>query len=203
MANYYSILGVARTATQRQIRETYLQLVKENHPDRFPDPAKRSEADRRIQEINESFNQLRDEKLRREYDKSLDRQAMSPQQEAELYFKNAKLREEARDYAVAIKYYYEAMRLDSNRSSYILGAGRILAKDRSKQRQAAELLERVISHDPQCREAYVELGALYSCSGLYSRARRVYQRGLQALGRDKELKTLLTQVAATTDSQQK
>jgi curved DNA-binding protein CbpA len=203
MADYYSILGVARTATQRQIREAYLRLAKANHPDQFPDPAKRSEADRRFQEINESFNQLKDEKLRREYDKTLDRQTMSPQQEAELYFKNAKLREEARDYAVALKYYYEAMRLDSSRSSYILGAGRILAKDRSKQRQAAELLEKVITQDPQCREAYVELGDLYCGSGLHSRARRVYQRGLQALGQDEELKSLLIQVAAITDSQRK
>lgn len=203
MADYYNILGVARTATQREIREAYLLLAKENHPDRFPDPAKRREADRRIQEINESFNQLRDERLRNEYDKSLNRKAMSPQQEAELYFKNAKLREEARDYAVALKYYYEAMRLDSNRSSYIVGAGRVLAKDRSKQRQAAELLEKVITQDPQCREAYVELGALYSGSGLHSRAQRTYKQGLQALGRDEELKSLLIQVAAITDSQRK
>ncbi len=196
MSDYYAILGIPRTATQKQVREAYLRLAKENHPDRFRDASKRSEADRRIQQINESFNQLRDEKLRREYDKSLDHQKMSPQQEAELYFKNAQLREEAKDYAVALKYYYEAMRLDSNRSSYRLGAGRILAQDRSKQRQAAELLEEVITKDPMVREAYVELGELYARSGLHSRARRVYERGLKALGRDEELKILLSQVAA-------
>jgi curved DNA-binding protein CbpA len=194
MSDYYNILGIARTATQKQIREAYLRLAKENHPDRFRDATQRGEADRRIQQINEAFNQLRDENLRREYDKSLDRQAMSPQQEAELYFKNGQMREEAKDYAVALKYYYEAMRLDSNRSSYKLGAGRILAKDRSKQRQAAELFEEIITQDSTVREAYVELGQLYSRSGLHSRARRVFERGLKALGQDSELRMLLSQV---------
>lgn len=196
MAGYYEILGVPRTASQRQIKEAYLRLARENHPDRVRDPAKRDEADRLFQQINESYNHLRDDKLRREYDKSLDRALMTPEQEAEAYHRTGLLHEQVREYGEALKYYYEAMRLQPEQSFYVIAAAGILAKDRSKQRQAAELLEKVISTNPQAREAYVELGALYSRSGLHSRAQRVYERAIRALGRDAELKTLLGQATA-------
>lgn len=196
MAGYYEILGVFRTASQKEIKEAYLRLARENHPDRVRDPAKREEADRLFQKINESYNHLRDEKLRREYDKSLDRALLTPEKEAEAYYRKGVLHEQAREYAEAIQYYYEAMRLQPNQSSYIISAAAILARDRSKQRQAVELLEKAIVTDPQARQAYVELGALYSRSGLHTRARRVYERALQALGRDAEIKTLLARATA-------
>ena len=67
--DYYKILGVAKTASAGEIKKAYLQLARDNHPDRFKDPAERDEAGQRFQLITEAFNQLRDEKNRKEYDK--------------------------------------------------------------------------------------------------------------------------------------
>jgi curved DNA-binding protein CbpA len=194
--DYYSILGVPKTASKREIREAYLRLAREQHPDRFRDPGKREQAEQRFQLVNESFNHLRDEKLRREYDKSLERKAMPPAQEAELLYKNGLLQEQSGEYSAALKYYYEAMRLAADKVTYIIAAARILAKDRSKQRQAAELFEQAINKEPNAREPYIELGALFTRSGMVTRAQRIYERGIRELPHDSELRTLQSRAAA-------
>ncbi len=121
--DYYAILRVAKTASTGEIKKAYLQLARDNHPDRFKDPAERDEAGQRFQLITEAFNQLRDEKNRKEYDRDLSKVTKPPEEEARLYFKNGELREQAQEYDYALKLYYEAMRLQPDNVDYIL-AGR-------------------------------------------------------------------------------
>ena len=196
MPDYYTILGISRNASQREIRDAYLRLAKSAHPDRVRDLDKRSEADRRVQEINEAYNHLRDETLRAEYNKSLERKAMTPQQEAELYSKNGVMREELKEYAEALKLFYEAMRLDPDKITYVLAAARVRSQDRSKQREAAELYEKAVAMDPKSREAYLGLGSLYASSGMITRACRVLQTGTVELPGDSELRARLSEAKA-------
>jgi curved DNA-binding protein CbpA len=192
--DYYKILGIAKTATVGEIKKAYLQMARENHPDRFKDPAERHEADRRFQQITEAFNQLRDEKSRQEYDRSLTKEVKSPEDEARLYFKNAELREQADEYDSALKLYYEAMRLQPTKLDYILAAGRLMAKDKTKLRQAADLFNRAMQIDPTSPEPHLELGALYSRTGMIVRARRVYESALKQMPNHPELKRRFAQV---------
>ena len=194
--DYYSILGIPKTASQSEIRTAYLRLAREQHPDRFREPAERDQAEQRFQLVNESFNHLRDEKLRREYDKSLERKSMPPEQEAETLYKNGLLQEKSKEYSAALKYYYEAMRLAPENVNYVIAAARILAMDRGKQRQAAELFEQAIAKEPNAREPYIELGTLFLRSGMATRACRIYERGLKALPQDSELRSLHSQASA-------
>lgn len=189
--DYYAILGVAKRATDAEIKKAYLRLARENHPDRYTDPGERAEADRRFQQITEAYNQLRDGRLRQEYDRSLQKETKTPQEEARLYFKNAQLREQSRDYENALKYYYEAMRLQPQELDYILGAARILSMDKSKQRQAADLLNQAMQVDPTAPEPHLELGALFAKSGMIVRAKRVYENALRQIPDDPELKKRL------------
>jgi DnaJ-class molecular chaperone len=192
--DYYKILGVHKTASVGEIKKAYLQLARDNHPDRFKDPTERAEADRRFQQITEAFNQLRDEKTRQEYDRSLTKETKTPEEEARLYFKNAELREQAKEYDSALKLYYEAMRLQPNNAEYVLAAGRLMAQDKSKQRQAADLFTRAMEIDPTSPEPHLELGALYSRTGMLVRAKRVYENALKQMPDDPELKRRLAQV---------
>lgn len=192
--DYYKILGVGKTASTAEIKKAYLQLARDNHPDRFKDPAERADADRRFQQITEAFNNLRDEKSREEYDRSLKKETKSPEEEARFYFKNAELREQAKEYDSALKFYYEAMRIQPKNIDYILAAGRLMAKDKNKQRQAADLFTRAMEVDPASPDPHLELGALYSRTGMLVRARRVYENALKQMPDHPELKRRYSQV---------
>ena len=192
----YSILGIPKTASQADIKAAYLKLARERHPDRFKDPDERDAAARRFQLINEAFNLLRDDERRRKYDEEREWQQKPPEQRAEQHYKDGKYREQTGQYSEALKYYYEAVQVAPDNPKYKLAAGRLLGKDRSKQRQAAELFEQVITKSPETREGYLELGELYTGLGLHTRACRVYERGLKARPKDPELQVLLSQSMA-------
>jgi DnaJ-class molecular chaperone len=63
--DYYAILGVSRTATQKEIKAAFRKLARKHHPDlNQSDPA----AERRFKEVNEANEVLSDPEKRRLYD---------------------------------------------------------------------------------------------------------------------------------------
>ena len=194
--DYYAILGIAKTASPDEIKKAYQRLARDNHPDRIRDPEQKAEADRRFQLITEAYNQLRDEKARREYDRTLDRKVRTPEEEARLFFKNGELQEQSREYENALRYYYEAMRLQPEKLEYMIAAGRILSIDKAKQRQAAELYEQAMAKHPASPEPCLELGALYMRSGMHQRAKRVYETAMKQFPHHPDLKRKLAEAVA-------
>jgi len=65
MADPYQVLGVARTASQDDIRKTYRKAAKETHPDLNPG---KPEAERRFKEINAAYDIIGDPEKRKRYD---------------------------------------------------------------------------------------------------------------------------------------
>jgi molecular chaperone DnaJ len=63
--DFYSTLGVARTASQDDIKKAYRKLAMKYHPDRNPDS---KEAEAKFKEINQAYEILGDEKKRSRYD---------------------------------------------------------------------------------------------------------------------------------------
>jgi len=72
MSTHYEILGVAKDATQADIKKAYKKLTKEWHPDKHPDEAKKAEAIEKFKVINGAFETLSDERKRAAYDRSLE-----------------------------------------------------------------------------------------------------------------------------------
>ncbi|MCC6748676.1 MAG: molecular chaperone DnaJ [Deltaproteobacteria bacterium] len=64
-ADYYELLGVARDATEADVKKAYRQLALKYHPDRNPDD---KEAEERFKEISNAFQVLSDPEKRRLYD---------------------------------------------------------------------------------------------------------------------------------------
>ena len=63
--DYYSTLGVAKTATEKEIKQAYRKLARKHHPDVNPgDKA----AESRFKEINEAYEVLGDPEKRKKYD---------------------------------------------------------------------------------------------------------------------------------------
>ncbi|KAK4695978.1 hypothetical protein P7C71_g1864, partial [Lecanoromycetidae sp. Uapishka_2] len=70
---YYTTLGITPQATKQQIREAYLKLALQIHPDKQPGS---SEATSEFQKLNEAHETLIDYKKRAEYNTKLKRQGL-------------------------------------------------------------------------------------------------------------------------------
>ena len=63
--DYYATLGVAKDASQKEIKKAFRGLAREFHPDNNPGD---EPAESRFKEINEAYDTIGDEEKRREYD---------------------------------------------------------------------------------------------------------------------------------------
>jgi len=63
--DYYSTLGVAKTATAKEIKQAYRKLARKHHPDVNPGD---KVAESRFKEINEAYEVLGDHEKRKKYD---------------------------------------------------------------------------------------------------------------------------------------
>ena len=74
MENYYSILGLTRSATHDEIKSAYYRLAKEFHPDRHQNEGDSAINDYAVKmsSVSEAYEVLSDESSRRRYDLFLD-----------------------------------------------------------------------------------------------------------------------------------
>jgi curved DNA-binding protein len=63
--DYYSTLGVAKTATEKEIKQAFRKLARKHHPD--VNPGNKS-AEAKFKEINEAYEVLGDPEKRKKYD---------------------------------------------------------------------------------------------------------------------------------------
>ena len=64
--SYYDVLGVDKSATEKDIRQAFRRLARKYHPDLNPDD---KQAEAKFKEINEANEVLSDEESRKKYDK--------------------------------------------------------------------------------------------------------------------------------------
>jgi len=64
--DYYKILGISKTATEKDIKTAYRKLARKYHPDLNPD---NKEAEKKFKEINEANEVLSNTENRKKYDK--------------------------------------------------------------------------------------------------------------------------------------
>ncbi len=65
MESYYDILGVSKSATDKEIRQAYRRLARKYHPDLNPGNA---EAEKKFKRINEAYEVLSNPESRKKYD---------------------------------------------------------------------------------------------------------------------------------------
>ena len=65
--DFYSILGVSKTADQKEVKKAYRRLARKYHPDLHPGE-KKAAMEKKFQELNEAYEVLGDETSRKKYD---------------------------------------------------------------------------------------------------------------------------------------
>ena len=65
LKDYYSILGVAKNANQKDIKKAYYQLAKKYHPDTNKDDP---HAEKKFQDVSEAYEVLSDDSKRSQFD---------------------------------------------------------------------------------------------------------------------------------------
>ena len=58
LSDNYKILGLTVGCSQSEVKKAYRRLAKENHPDRFSEPAKKRQQESRMAEINAAYEDI-------------------------------------------------------------------------------------------------------------------------------------------------
>jgi len=206
--DYYTVLGVPRTATEGQVKEAYFRLARPLHPDSNRDPGLddlQGKRDAAFHRLSQAYETLRDPQKRGRYEADLDARAprrrpeptpppapaSSPpvRTEADRVTEAALAMESVRQAEKAFKEekYWDAIQLLEpaiprlERNSKVKAQvllARAYMKNPNWGRRAEELLQRVIQESPDA-DAYVTLGNLYRASQLKSRAQAMYRKAVQ------------------------
>lgn len=181
METYYTILGVTITSTQEEIKKNYLRLAQKYHPDRYTDPEEKQKAHEKFSRITESFRVLSDERLKAEYDKSLQKGTKPEDEAKETQAKNAYNRAIAflkqNDPWRAVNLLRIACRYDS-KPAYLSYLGLALVYTRQYKKEGFEKLKQASKAMMFNPIVHINLGLAYEYVGNKSEALQAYYEAL-------------------------
>ncbi len=196
--NYYTILGVPSSATTKQIRERFLQLAREQHPDRYPAEEK-GEAEAQFQQVTQAYNMLVNPDRRRQYDQEMAQRKPGGEgavsgQAARVYIKRGVEAYKKKNYQQAVDFFDRATQEspDDAQAWYYLA--------RALTHRTAWLSRALAAAAKSCEldsmnATYLKLaGELSSQAGMTSRAEKYLQNALTYGGDDPDVQLALEQV---------
>lgn len=196
--NYYSVLGVQRNATEKQIRERFKQLARQRHPDRFRDDEK-AQAELDFQDLTEALNILTSPERRRQHDLELARpepqqQGVDARQLARVYLQRGTKAYREKNYLEAADNFDRATRAEADNAvawhNLALACGhqqRWLSRAMAAAARAAEL-------EPMNAVYLRTAGRLFARGGMSARAEQYYQEALKWGGSDEVIERELEEL---------
>lgn len=199
--DYYSILGVPRNATTEQVRKRFLELARQQHPDRFHGEEKeRAEAD--FQQITEAFNILSDPERRRQADAELARpesgSAVDQGQAAKVYLSRGIKAYRKGNYVEAAQNFERATREDPRDArawSYFAQACQHQKRWWARGRQAAA---KACQLEPMNATYLKVAGKLFLQADMLARAEKYYSAAQSWGGEDAEVEKALAEIRRRT-----
>jgi tetratricopeptide (TPR) repeat protein len=173
MADFYEILAVPRTASAADIRKAYTVVAREQHPDRFADPAEKARAQEFFQKATEAFNTLFNDRTRAQYDAEVSKPKLeTPAEVAADAFARAQKQMEARDLDGAIELLRAAVYHMPAEARYHAALGRLLVRHPKTAREGVVSLEEAARLAPRDAHIQADLAIVLEGQGLHIRARK-------------------------------
>jgi curved DNA-binding protein CbpA len=178
--DHYGLLGVARDASEAEIRERFRTLAREAHPDRAP-AANKADAEAKFQDLTEAVNVLTSPERRRAYDFDLAAAAgMSEDADpvAQNYlgqgiaaYKDRKFAEAAGNFQLAV-----GRNPKDVKAQHYLGLASARAGD---VRAAVKAIESALLLEPHNGALLKDAGAIFRQAGLLLKAEKAYQEAIR------------------------
>ncbi len=197
MSDHYQLLGVTPTASTSEIRQAYLRLARDKHPDLFSDAEEKRRAQALFQEITTAFNTLMNPRSREEYDESRQQpQARTPAELAREAFTRGESLLAAGDLEEAVAAFRAAAHLDPQQVAYHVALGRALGRTPQGGREAVQVLERATQLDAKNAVAFAGLAEALASQGLHLRAQRVVETARRLAPGDPRIAKLAQELGA-------
>ena len=184
--DFYQILNVPRTASQKEIKKAYFELARNYHPDRF-DRDLPEETRETIEEvfgiITSAFQTLTNEEEKKGYDDKLAKPAEPDRKEidnqADIKFRQGKNLFSRGKYEESLVCFEEAIKLKSNKASFFIHLAKAEAMVPAFQEKAEEDFIKAIDLEPWKADSYVALGEFYVKEGLSVKAKKQFKKALE------------------------
>lgn len=184
MLDYYSILGVTKSATATEIKTAYLKLARQYHPDRFQSEKEKKEANDHFTLVTQAYKVLSAEKSKEEYDQLLHLDSSGkPVEGATLIqarnaFKRALGLLKQGDYWRAANLLRMANRYDADKAIYLSYLGLALVHTRQYAQEGFEKLHEAAKKELFNPVIYINLALAYEKAGDKEKASYYYREAL-------------------------
>lgn len=199
--NYYAILGVPQNATREQIRDRFLQLAKERHPDRFQGD-KKMQAEGEFQAVTEAFNVLSNPERRRQHDQELNQakgagaSGVDRKQVARVYLTRGVKAYRQKNFLDAAENFDRATREDPENAQAWHHLARACAHQRRWLSRATKAISRACELEPMNATYHKVAGRIFEQAGMTGRALEHLRQAMQWGADDPETEQRLAELEA-------
>ncbi len=202
-SDYYSVLGVDPNATSKQIRQRFLELARERHPDRFQGEEKQS-AEIEFQKITEAFNILSDPERRRQIDAQGMPGAAGVQshsaEAARVYISRGVSALKAANIGQAIDNLEMATREDAANATAWFHLAQAYGKRPGGRVREREAIAKACQLDPMNAAYLKSAGKIFAAAGLHAQAAKYYKEALDWGGEDADVRVAFQTALAAAKS---
>jgi curved DNA-binding protein CbpA len=198
MRDFYEVMGVPKGATAVEIRQAYVRLAKEKHPDRFKDPVEKSQAESFFKDLTTAYNTLSHDGRRQEYDREHEKpKPANPVEIARAAYESAlALIEQGAGGEETVTLLRSAVHHQPEEARYHAALGRFLGKRTTSNREAIQCLERASQLEPRNASLHADLALLFHKQGLHLRAQKAIEQALRLAPRDAQIQRIAVIVGA-------
>jgi len=201
MRDYYSVLGVGTNATKKEIRNAYLELAREWHPDHQVKKGQWIVVNEKFAEITEAYGVLTDDQKRVIYDKQLKQgvkvlqtHRTAAKTQAEKAFKNGVEYLRRKEYSSAHALFKAAVNLGGNVGKYQSYQGLAQAYTGYRVAEALELCRAAIKSELYNSDLYVNLAVVYQLAGRDADCKKYLTEALRWNAKDKRAADMLAEI---------